>query len=35
MGLFDRFKKNDDKKEESRKKAVILDDLEIEEDQLL
>ena len=35
MGLFDRFKKNDAKKEESPKKAVIPDDLEIDEDQLL
>ena len=32
MGLFDRFKKNDDKKD---KKEVIPDDPEIEEDQLL
>ena len=35
MGLFDRFKKDDNKKKESTKKKAIPDDLEIEEDQLL
>ena len=35
MGLFDRFKKNDNKKEEPKKKNVIPDDLEIDEDQLI
>ena len=35
MGLFDRFKKNDDKKQESKQEKVIPDDFEIDEDQLI
>ena len=36
MGLFDRFKKSDNKKEEPKKeKKVIPDDLDIDEDQLI
>ena len=36
MGLFDRFKKSDNKKEKPKKEEkVIPDDLEIDEDQLV
>ena len=35
MGLFDRFKKSDDKKQKPKKEKVIPDDLEIDEDQLI
>lgn len=35
MGLFDRFKKNDDEKQESKQEKVIPDDFEIDEDQLI
>ena len=32
MGLFDRFKKNNTDKKESKKEKVIPDDIEIDED---
>ena len=35
MGLFDRFKKNESKKEKPKKEKVIPSDLEIDEDQLI
>ena len=35
MGLFDRFKKDNAKKEKPKEEKVIPDDLEIDEDQLI
>ena len=35
MGLFDRFKKDNSKKEEPKEEKVIPDNLEIDEEQLI